>query len=470
MPVRCGRPGPPLLGVPVGFVSSDGNSTLRLVESGLGISPSRVQAVRWISAGAEGSFTPLAHNLVTLGRDEQAGIRLEAAGVSRHHAEFVRQGPVYALKDCGSTNGTYVNGRRIQHGALSPGDVLRFGDVIGVVVRCDAETALTQPDVCEVTPGVVFGPGLSVELAELRRVAPSDLPVVVVGETGTGKECIARAVHALSGRSGQLHAVNCAALPNALAEAELFGYRKGAFTGAEQPALGHLRAADRGTLFLDELADLPISQQAKLLRVLQDRKVTALGETCPTALDVRFVAAVQEPLSALVKAQRLREDLAMRLNGLVVHLPPLRERRADIGVLLGYFLKQHSGGRPPALEPRLLEDLLLYAWPGNVRELELTVRKLLVLHGHEPRLRRSMLPESMRTQATPPEPVRGPAEGERREHDLSRLVRELKSNGQNVARAAEAIGVSRQRAYRLLDGRSVTELIASQEFDAVEGR
>ncbi|HEX5101219.1 MAG TPA: sigma 54-interacting transcriptional regulator, partial [Polyangiaceae bacterium] len=377
-------------------MSAEENSTLRLTDSGDGAPRARVQAVRWMSPGANGSYSPLARNRLTVGRDEQSDVRLVAAGVSRHHAELVRQGPVYAIKDCGSTNGTFVNGLRIEHSALSPGDVLRFGDAIGVVVREEPERDLAEADVCEVTPGVVFGPGLRRELDQLRQVASSDLPVVVVGETGTGKECVARAIHALSGRSGELHAVNCAALPGALAEAELFGYRKGAFTGAEHAALGHLRAAERGTLFLDELADLPLPLQAKLLRVLQDRRVTALGETRPQELDVRFVAAVQEPLSKLVQAERVREDLAMRLNGLVVELLPLRERRADIGVLLGYFLKQHSGGRPPSLEPRLLEDLLLYPWPGNVRELELTVRRLLVLHGHELKLRRHMLPESMR--------------------------------------------------------------------------
>jgi len=159
----------------------------------------------------------------------------------------------------------------------------------------------------------------------------------------------------------------------------------------------------------------------------------------------------------------------MRLNGVVVELPPLRERRADIGVLLGYFLSRHAGGRPPALEPRLLEGLVLYAWPGNTRELELTVRKLLVLHGHEARLRYSMLPGPMRTEPARPDVVRGAAAGERRTHDLTRLVRELKTNGQNLARAAESIGVSRQRAYRLLDGRSVGELVASSDFDAPEG-
>jgi transcriptional regulator with PAS, ATPase and Fis domain len=159
----------------------------------------------------------------------------------------------------------------------------------------------------------------------------------------------------------------------------------------------------------------------------------------------------------------------MRLNAVVVELPPLRQRRADIGVFLSHFLQQHSGGRPPSLDPRLLEDLLLYRWSGNVRELELTVRKLLVMHGHEPKLKRGMLPETMRPPAPAASASRGGPAVERRQHDLLRLVAELKSNGQNLARAAETIGVSRQRAYRLLDGRSVTELIASPDFGPPEG-
>jgi transcriptional regulator with AAA-type ATPase domain len=466
-----------LLPLVPGVNSEANSSTLRLEETGHTASRADVQVVRWVSAGARRLYTQLASNCISIGRDENADVCLQAAGVSRHHADFVRQGPVYAIRDCGSTNGTYVNGVRVEHGALSPGDVLRLGDVIGVVARVDADFDPTSPDVLDEVPEVVFGPGLFVQLGAIRRAAPSDLPVVIVGETGSGKEFIAKAIHALSKRPGELHAVNCAALPTALAEAELFGYRKGAFTGAERPAVGHVRAADGGTLFLDELAELPLPIQAKLLRVLQDKQVTSLGETRPVNVSVRFVAAVQVPISTLVAQQRVREDLAMRLNGLVVELPPLRARRVDIAVLLSHFLRQHSGGRPPALETRLVEDLLLYSWPGNVRELELTVRKLLILHGHEPKLRRHMLPSSMRntTSAFGPERIRdraidagnsGATASNRREHEFSKLVRELKNNGNNLTRAAVAIGVSRQRAYRLLGGKSVAEVVAASPDEA----
>ena len=175
----------------------------------------------------------------------------------------------------------------------------------------------------------LFGPGTADQLEEIRNTARTTLPVVIVGEAGVGKEAASKALHELSGRAGPFHAVNCAALPQALAEAELFGYRKGAFTGAVQAGLGHFRAAHGGTLLLDELADLAPAIQAKLLRVIQEARVTPLGETKSVDIDVRVVAACQAPVEELVHRGRLRADLAMRLNGAQVRLPPLRERRLE---------------------------------------------------------------------------------------------------------------------------------------------
>jgi transcriptional regulator of acetoin/glycerol metabolism len=447
-------------------VGSDNQSTVRLEETDRRAGGPAIQAVRWLSAGMPSLYTRLDRNRLTLGRGPEADVRLDAAGVSRLHAEIRRQGPVYVLSDEASTNGTFVNGTAVQHCALSAGDVLRLGEVLGVVVRLPAETDLEAPDDAELVPGLVCGPGLRQELTSLERAAPSDLPVVIVGETGTGKECVARAIHVRSGRPGEFHAINCAAVPAALAEAELFGHRKGAFTGAEQGGLGHFRAADRGTLFLDELADLPLGVQAKLLRVLQEHKVMALGGTRTENVNVRVLAAVQAPLEGLVAAGRVREDLAMRLSGLTLRLPPLRERRVDVAITFSYFLKAHSGGRAPAVEPRLLEALMLHEWPGNVRELELTAKRLLLLHGHEPALRRSMLPElarnAVKSAATRPSHAPNRTKSE---HDSARLAAELRANGGNLARASEAVGISRQRAYRLLSGRTVSEFIAETGAD-----
>jgi DNA-binding NtrC family response regulator len=423
-------------------------------------------AVRWLSPGDSGQVSPLEADAVSVGRDAEADVTLNASGVSRLHARFHRQGPIYALHDLSSTNGTYVNGARIQHLGLSENDVLRFGSAVGVVIRLAADRSINT-EIQEIAPGVMVSPGLSREFDQLRRAAKSDLPVVLWGETGVGKERLAQALHVMSGRCGAFHGINCAALPPALAEAELFGHRRGAFTGADQPGLGHLRAAHLGTLLLDELSDLPAPLQAKLLRALQEAAVVPLGETRSTPIDVRVVAACQESLTSLVQSNRLRPDLAARLNGLSVEVPPLRKRRTDIALLLGYFLSKHSGGRPPAVEPELLESLLVYAWPGNVRELELVARRLLVLHSQEPVLRRAYLPEELRP--APRQPLSSaPPEASRREHDERLFAVELRRSGGKIAPAAAAANISRQRAYRLLGGRSVAEFLTEFAHDEAD--
>lgn len=426
-------------------------------------------AIRWLGAGAPRAVSVLDRNEFSLGRGAEADIRLEASGVSRAHARLNRQGPIFALHDLESTNGSFVNGVRVQHSGLSENDVLRFGGMVGLVTRLVPGAPLST-ELRELAPGVLVGPGLQREAEQLERVAASDLPVVVWGETGVGKERLAQAVHHLSKRKGAFHGINCAALPASLAEAELFGHRRGAFTGAEQAGLGHLRAAHEGTLLLDELADLSQAVQAKLLRVLQERSVIPLGETRSVPLDVRIVAACQSPLSALVEEKQLRSDLAARLNGLSIEVRPLRQRRVDVALLLGYFLNHYSGGRPPAVDSELLERLLLHDWPGNVRELELLTRQLLVLHSQEPVLRPRHLPPELRT---PPKaiPSRPPPSADRREHDERVFAGELRRNGGKIAPAAASANISRQRAYRLLDQRSVAEFldqVASSERPGVD--
>jgi len=248
-------------------------------------------------------------------------------------------------------------------------------------------------------------------------------------------------------------AVNCAALPEQLAEAELFGYRRGAFTGAERASPGYFRAAHGGTLFLDEMPDLSPSLQAKLLRVLEDGQVMSLGESASVTVDVRIVSASQRPLRELVSEGRIRQDLAARLNGLELRMPSLASRREEVASLFNQFLKQQSGGRPPAVEARLVEALCLYDWPENVRELELLTRRLLAVHGHEPILRRVHLPAelvALNEDVAGSKRTSSPPQG-RREHELARLKEILASNGGNIKAAAETMGISRQRVYRLLD-------------------
>jgi transcriptional regulator with PAS, ATPase and Fis domain len=385
---------------------------------------------------------------LVIGRDEEADLRIEGSGVSRHHAELYRQGPLYALRDLGSTNGTWLNGRRVEHAPVAPGHVLRVGDWLGVFeLRSVGSKGFEEHG-----PGVFGGSAIAELLAPLKRAAPSNLPLLLIGDTGTGKERLARAAHLFSERKGPFVAVNCAALPEQLAEAELFGYRRGAFTGAERASLGHFRAAHGGTLFLDEMPELSLALQAKLLRVVEDGVVLGLGEATPTVVDVRLVSASQKPLSELVGRGRLREDLAARLSGLQLRIPPLAARRADIAPMFAQFLKQQTGGRPPTVEPRLVEALCLHDWPQNVRELELLTRTLLAVHGHEATLRRQHLPAELAARLGP---QGGGAEApqaprDRRAHDLDRLKQELTKNGGNVKSAADALGISRQRVYRLL--------------------
>lgn len=418
-----------------------------------------VPCIRWITRGAA-NVTLLNRPRLRFGRSSEADVQLLEAGVSRLHAEVFVRGRACALADTSSKNGVFINGELVTHAALAPGDVVRLGNTIGVV---DDVTLPAEAGERLAAPAVSWGlpaPGLARALGDLPPVAESALPVVIIGETGVGKERVATAIHLASRRKGPLHSLNCAAIAQNLAEAELFGHRKGAFTGADTAAVGHLRAAHGGTLFLDELQDLPLRVQATLLRVLQDGVVVPVGETKPIPVDIRVIAASQQPLAQLIASGRLREDLVMRLSGFTLTLPPLRERRADVGLLFYHFLEQYAVGVVPEVEVRCIEELLLYGWPGNVRELELLARRLLALQAAEGVIRWRALPEIMRTErAHSPRPEGGET---RDEHDRRKLRDALRRSEGNVKRAALAVGISRQRAYRLMGEHSVAEFSSEQ--------
>ncbi|SFZ74532.1 sigma-54 interaction domain-containing protein [Chitinimonas taiwanensis] len=233
---------------------------------------------------------------------------------------------------------------------------------------------------------LIFADPLSRRLLdEVERVAPSQAPVLVHGETGTGKELIARHLHRKSGRRGPFLAVNCGAISENLAEAELFGHESGAFTGASGARAGWFEAADGGTLFLDEIGDLPLALQVKLLRVLQEGEVVRLGARKPISVNVRLVTATNVDLARAVQAGHFRQDLYYRLNVVSLNLPPLRERTGDILPLAEYFLAiyaQRLNQRLPEISPAASRALLSYAWPGNIRELENVIHfALLVADG-----------------------------------------------------------------------------------------
>jgi formate hydrogenlyase transcriptional activator len=226
-------------------------------------------------------------------------------------------------------------------------------------------------------------PALEALLQQVQCVAPTDATVLIEGETGIGKELIARAVHNISPRFGfPFIKMNCAAIPFDLLESELFGHERGAFTGAVAQRTGRFELADKGTLFLDEVGDIPLGLQPKLLRVLQEQEFERLGSTRTYRVDVRLIAATNQDLLSMVERNQFREDLYYRLNVFPVHVPPLRERREDILLLAEYFIDRYArkmGRKIRSIEKRTLELLQEYAWPGNIREFQNVIERAMVL-------------------------------------------------------------------------------------------
>jgi DNA-binding NtrC family response regulator len=292
-------------------------------------------------------------------------------------------------------------------------------------------------------------------LGRARQAATSDVDVLIEAESGTGKELIARMIHRLSlRRRGPFVAVNCAAFPETLLESELFGHVRGAFTGATTAKPGKFELADGGTLLLDEVGEMPLGLQPKLLRVLQEREIDRLGDTRPAPVDVRVVATTNRQLKSMVAEGRFRSDLYYRLNVVPVTIPPLRERPEDIAELARHFLEKHarkSGARLPNLSPELIERLEAHAWPGNVRELENFMRRALAL-ATGPRLGPELADDWDADEAAPGTKAMaaGAAEGAAaatgglslREMERQLLEHTLESTDGNRTRAAEILGIS----------------------------
>jgi len=299
-----------------------------------------------------------------------------------------------------------------------------------------------------------------------ERIAPCDVNVLITGETGTGKELLARAIHHGGSRgSGPLVAFSCANLPETLVEDELFGHEKGAFTGAFLARQGRVEAANHGTLFLDEIGDLGLGLQPKLLRVLQEKTFERLGSNKTINVDIRLISATNRNLQEMVQQGKFREDLYYRLNVVELRLPPLRERRDDIPLLAHHFLQRSAElfhKKVRRFSPAMMQALEQYNWPGNVRELENVVQRAVVL-SDGPSLEVAQLPASLRSIAPVEEPVAQPVaveaeaetplmsyEDEIRRFKRNLILRTLREYGWRKAESARALGVARGYLHRLI--------------------
>jgi DNA-binding NtrC family response regulator len=302
-------------------------------------------------------------------------------------------------------------------------------------------------------PGLIAqSPAMQTVLDLVERVAPTDATVLIQGESGTGKEVIAKAIHHASARAQRpFVAINCGAVPETLLESELFGYMRGAFTGATVNKLGLFEEADGGTLFLDEIAEMPAALQVKLLRALQSGEVRRLGATQAASFDVRVIAATHGDLAMLISQGTFREDLFYRLNVVQIVLPPLRDRREDIPALAEHVLARSSGklGRELRLSPQALERLLRYPWPGNVRELENAIERATILARSDTVEPEDLPPHVSVGLQLGPSPVL-PRQITLAEAERIHILQTLERFGRNHSGAAEALGIGRTTLWRKL--------------------
>ena len=402
---------------------------------------------------------PLDPPQTTIGRDaSDADQVVEHATVSRRHLSIRRDGLSAIAVDQQSRNGTWING--VPAGslprALSHGDVIRMGEVCAVLEVGTGDAPTAGADM-----GEHALPGRSSAVAELRsaiaQAAADPSPVLISGESGTGKEFAARELHRCSGRSGPLVVTNCAALSATLIDSQLFGHEKGAFTGAVTTQPGLFRAASTGSLFLDEIGEVPLEVQPKLLRAVELGEVTPLGDTKTITVDVRIIAATNRSLAEEVQAGRFRRDLYARLSLFQIVLPPLRERRADVPMWLERLSARWRAARdlPDAPAPKLsaeaMETVLLHRWPENLRGLDHLVHALATGPADET-VTRAMLPEWLHSPTTPaPQPSEKTPSGRPAKPDRETLEKSLRAHDWNVAAVAAEYERDRKQIYRWIE-------------------
>jgi DNA-binding NtrC family response regulator len=409
-----------------------------------------------VGGAADGQEVLLEGRSVQVGSDASNDLVLSDPSVSAAHFSIELDSAGFLLRDRGSTNGTFVDGYRVQAIYLPSTAQIAAGES-----RLRFSTSADEVEIPlsnRTRFGDLLGHSAAMRqvFAILERVAATDTSILLEGESGTGKEVAARAIHDSSARREELFvAVDCGSLPASLIESELFGHAKGAFTGAMAARVGLFEEADGGTLFLDEIGELPLDLQPKLLRTLETRAVRRVGETKPSPINTRLIAATNRNLAQEVEAGRFRRDLFFRLSVIRLRLPPLRERREEIPRLVSHFMSLLGRDPSQRLDDSTMEMLRNYCWPGNVRELRNAVERLVVLPGMTPEFyldgASSMDASSASASGVPldlpfHEGKRIWTERYEREY-LGRLLAECKGNISEVARVS---GLSRQSCHRLL--------------------
>jgi len=436
-----------------------------------------------IGAGTYATHPLQEAGTVTIGRGSNCDIEIDDRSISRRHA-ILSIGETVTIEDLGSANGTFVRGQRVAFGnpvAISVGELVVLGTANIILQRRAQPAPQRKPAAKEkvtTTSEVVVS---DVRMQGLHRlveqVAGSTMCVLLLGETGVGKEVFARAVHRASPRAtGPFVEVNCAALTETLLESELFGHEKGAFTNAVSAKPGLLEMAHGGTLLLDEIGDMPLSTQVKLLRVIEDSQLRRVGGLKARPIDVRFVAATNSDIESKVEQGAFRRDLFFRLNGVTILIPPLRERLAEIESLARAFISRARapGELRPELTPDALERLKRHSWPGNVRELKNVIERAVLLCGNgmilpeHLSIRATTAPPDGSTSAAPRAWPRGsqprdlkdtdpgdnpfpahPRKGSQEEQDW--IMQTLERAGGNQTVAARLLGISRRTLVNRLN-------------------
>jgi two-component system response regulator AtoC len=427
-----------------------------------------------VRAGEASRVYPLPESgTVSIGRERQNHICIDDPAISRQHASLQLFQDRVEIRDLASSGGTFLQrgpaasgGERGGAGAerlvaharvpLNPGDTLSIGSaLLSLQSTAWAATAPPAPPApLEAGTNVLRAPGLWKAYELATRAAATELSVLILGETGVGKDVLAEVVHRHSPRAGgPLTILNCASLSEGLLESELFGHERGAFTGAHALKRGLLEASQGGTIFLDEIGELPTGTQAKLLRMLEERTVMRVGATASHAIDIRFVSATNRDLRRRVREGRFRSDLYYRISGVVVHIPPLRERLIEVEPLARLFIAKlcESLRQPePVLSPAAVEVLRGHPWPGNVRELKNVMERAVLLAdgaaigpAHiqlDPPVDTSQGRSNEGTHGVTPENA-----------ERSRIVAALEKCGGNQTRAAKLLGISRTTLVQRLD-------------------